>query len=116
MRLVEKADAGRRKEKGVSRLDQLRDLGITPGRTPTPRFVSAPKRGCDDSSCTKAGGEYCDAQDERAMFSVRVRKSTETRWMRYAEAKAADVIETEMPCSRVYVTLCMLYEHLLMLR
>ena len=37
MKLVEKADAGRRKG---GRLDQLRDLGITPGRTPTPRFAS----------------------------------------------------------------------------
>jgi protein DGCR14 len=45
MRLVEKADAGRRKEKGGSRLDQLRNLGITPGRTPTPKFASAPKKG-----------------------------------------------------------------------
>lgn len=38
-RLVEKADAGRRKG---GRLDQLRSLGITPGRTPTPRFASGP--------------------------------------------------------------------------
>ncbi|KAK5172618.1 uncharacterized protein LTR77_002738 [Saxophila tyrrhenica] len=45
MRLVEKADAGRRKEKGGSRLDQLRSLGITPARTPTPKFASAPKKG-----------------------------------------------------------------------
>jgi len=44
LRLVEKADAGRRKEKGGSRLTQLRDLGITPGRTPTPKFASAPKK------------------------------------------------------------------------
>lgn len=36
-RLVEKADAGRRKG---GRMDQLRSLGITPGRTPTPRFAS----------------------------------------------------------------------------
>lgn len=42
MKLVEKADASRRKEKGGTRLDQLRNLGITPGRTPTPRFASAP--------------------------------------------------------------------------
>lgn len=47
MRLVEKADAGRRKG---SQLEQLRRLGVTssPGRTPTPRFASAPaasKRG-----------------------------------------------------------------------
>ncbi|KAK5120136.1 hypothetical protein LTR85_006617 [Meristemomyces frigidus] len=44
-RLVEKADAGRRKG---GRLDQLKNLGITPGgRTPTPKFASAPsgKRG-----------------------------------------------------------------------
>ena len=50
-RLVEKADASRRKEKtggrgGANRLDQLRHLGITPaGRTPTPKFASAPKCG-----------------------------------------------------------------------
>ncbi|USW53120.1 Putative nuclear protein DGCR14/ESS-2 [Septoria linicola] len=37
-RLVEKADAGRRKG---GRMDQLRSLGITPGRTPTPKFASS---------------------------------------------------------------------------
>ncbi|KAK5155674.1 hypothetical protein LTS14_005935 [Recurvomyces mirabilis] len=48
LRLVEKADTARRKG-GVAgggsggRLGQLRELGITPGRTPTPRFASAPK-------------------------------------------------------------------------
>ena len=42
MKLVEKADAGRRKEKGGGRLDQLRNLGVTPGRTPTPKFASGP--------------------------------------------------------------------------
>ena len=42
MKLVEKADAGRRREKGGSRLDQLRTLGVTPGRTPTPKFASGP--------------------------------------------------------------------------
>lgn len=36
-RLVDKADASRRKG---GRLDQLRSLGITPGRTPTPKFAS----------------------------------------------------------------------------
>lgn len=36
-RLVEKADASRRKG---GRLEQLRHLGITPGRTPTPKFTS----------------------------------------------------------------------------
>ncbi|PIA98928.1 Protein DGCR14 [Cercospora beticola] len=36
-RLVEKADASRRKG---GRMEQLRNLGITPGRTPTPRFAS----------------------------------------------------------------------------
>ncbi|KAK4505080.1 hypothetical protein PRZ48_003043 [Zasmidium cellare] len=36
-RLVEKADASRRKG---GRVDQLRSLGITPGRTPTPKFAS----------------------------------------------------------------------------
>ena len=45
-KLVEKADAGRRKEKGgsgsTSRLEQLRGLEVTPGRTPTPRFASGP--------------------------------------------------------------------------
>ena len=48
LQLVEKADAGRRKEKGGSRLDQIRNLGVTPGRTPTPKFASGPstaKRG-----------------------------------------------------------------------
>ncbi|EMC96327.1 hypothetical protein BAUCODRAFT_470491 [Baudoinia panamericana UAMH 10762] len=38
-RLVEKADAGRRRG---GRMEQLRSLGITPGGTPTPRFSSAP--------------------------------------------------------------------------
>ena len=43
-RLVDKADTARRKEKGGARIDQLRSLGITPaGRTPTPKFGSAPK-------------------------------------------------------------------------
>ncbi|EME48295.1 hypothetical protein DOTSEDRAFT_70033 [Dothistroma septosporum NZE10] len=37
LRLVEKADASRRKG---GRLDHLRDLGIKPGRTPTPKFAS----------------------------------------------------------------------------
>jgi protein DGCR14 len=45
MRLVEKADESRRKEKGGSRLDQLRNLGVTPGRTPTPKFTSGPSAG-----------------------------------------------------------------------
>lgn len=36
-RLVEKSDAGRRRG---GRMEQLRSLGITPGRTPTPRFAS----------------------------------------------------------------------------
>ncbi|KAH9845594.1 Protein DGCR14 [Teratosphaeria destructans] len=40
-RLVEKADASRRKQ-GGGRVEELRRLGITPGRTPTPRFKSAP--------------------------------------------------------------------------
>ena len=51
MKLVEKADAGRRKERGGTRLDQLRTLGVTPGRTPTPRFASGPRKGAG------AGGE-----------------------------------------------------------
>jgi protein DGCR14 len=55
MRLVEKADAGRRKEKGGSRLDQLRSLGITPGRTPTPKFASAPKAGMTPAAQRLAG-------------------------------------------------------------
>ena len=53
-RLVEKADVSRRRDKGNSgeriqansnRVERLRGLGITPstGRTPTPRFASAPK-------------------------------------------------------------------------
>lgn len=37
LQLVAKADAGRRKG---DRLEQLRELGTTPGRTPTPRFAS----------------------------------------------------------------------------
>lgn len=43
-RLVEKADAQRRTG---GRMEQLRNMGITPGRTPTPRFTSGPnvKRG-----------------------------------------------------------------------
>lgn len=39
MRLVEKNDAQRRTG---GRTEQLRSLGITPGRTPTPRFTSGP--------------------------------------------------------------------------
>lgn len=39
-RLVEKADQARRKG-GRSRVEELSKLGITPGRTPTPRFKSA---------------------------------------------------------------------------
>lgn len=40
-RLVEKADVARRKE---GRLDDLKRLGITPGRTPTPRYATGPKK------------------------------------------------------------------------
>lgn len=51
-KLVEKADAGRRK---IDRVDELRRLGITPGRTPTPKFTSAPKpRIRDTTSMTPA--------------------------------------------------------------
>lgn len=39
MRLVEKADAQRRTG---GRMEQLRSMGITPGKTPTPRFTSGP--------------------------------------------------------------------------
>ncbi|WPH04248.1 Splicing factor ESS-2 [Acrodontium crateriforme] len=39
MRLVEKADKNRRK---TGRVDQIKTLGSTPGRTPTPKFKSAP--------------------------------------------------------------------------
>lgn len=39
-RLVEKADQARRKG-GRGRVEELTRLGITPGRTPTPRFASA---------------------------------------------------------------------------
>lgn len=39
-RLVEKADQARRKG-GRGRVEELAKLGITPGRTPTPRFKSA---------------------------------------------------------------------------
>ncbi|RYD69345.1 MAG: hypothetical protein EOP84_28645 [Verrucomicrobiaceae bacterium] len=39
-RLVEKADQARRKT-GRGRVEELSKLGITPGRTPTPRFKSA---------------------------------------------------------------------------
>jgi protein DGCR14 len=45
MKLVEKADASRRKGKGGGRLDHLRNLGVTPGRTPTPKFTSGPSAG-----------------------------------------------------------------------
>jgi protein DGCR14 len=41
LRLVEKADSGRRTG---GRMEQLRNLGITPGRTPTPKFASATAR------------------------------------------------------------------------
>ncbi|QIX01533.1 hypothetical protein AMS68_007050 [Peltaster fructicola] len=40
-RLVEKADVARRKG---GRTDDLRRLGITPGKTPTPRFATGPKK------------------------------------------------------------------------
>jgi protein DGCR14 len=40
-RLVEKADSGRR---SGNRLDRLRDLGITPGKSATPHSVSSPLR------------------------------------------------------------------------
>ena len=39
-RLVEKADEARRKG-GRGRVEELAKLGITPGRTPTPKFKSA---------------------------------------------------------------------------
>ncbi|KAK4580153.1 hypothetical protein LTR86_000356 [Recurvomyces mirabilis] len=63
LRLVEKADTARRKGGtagggGGGRLGQLRELGITPGRTPTPRFSSAPKtpgRGLGVGGSTPAG-------------------------------------------------------------
>jgi len=56
LRLVEKADAGRRKAGGGGRLAQLRDLGITPGgRTPTPKFGSAPRRSGGMTPLTPAG-------------------------------------------------------------
>lgn len=51
-KLVEKADAGRRKP---DRIDELRRLGITPGKTPTPKFTSAPRmRMRDATSMTPA--------------------------------------------------------------
>ena len=40
-RLVEKADITHRKR---NRVDEMRRLGITPGKTPTPRFTTAPKK------------------------------------------------------------------------
>lgn len=40
-RLVEKSDVARRKG---GRVDDLKKLGVTPGRTPTPRFATAPNR------------------------------------------------------------------------
>nr|POF17783.1 protein dgcr14 like [Quercus suber] len=53
MRLVEKADAGRRKG---TRLRQLKAVGLTssPGRTPTPRFASAPTPSRKDAHMTPA--------------------------------------------------------------
>jgi protein DGCR14 len=42
LKLVEKADSGRRTG---GRMEQLRNLGITPGRTPTPKFASASRKG-----------------------------------------------------------------------
>ena len=39
-KLVEKADVSRRKEKGTTRLEQLRNLGVTPGRSP--RITNTP--------------------------------------------------------------------------
>ncbi|KAF2478675.1 nuclear protein DGCR14 [Neohortaea acidophila] len=52
MRLVEKADATRRQERGGggSQLERLRSLGVTPGRTPTPRFTSGPGKGAKKDS------------------------------------------------------------------
>lgn len=56
MRLVEKADAGRRKEKSGGRLDHLRDLGITPRGSPTPRLSSTPKRGAMTPAAQRLAG------------------------------------------------------------
>lgn len=58
--LVEKADASRRKERGGSRLEQLRKLGITPGRTPTPKFISGPKLGVGSAMLTPAARRLAD--------------------------------------------------------
>ena len=45
-RLVEKTDAGRRRERGGGgRLEQFRAAGVVSGRTPTPEFASGPKVG-----------------------------------------------------------------------
>ena len=60
LRLVEKADASRRKEKGGNRLDQLRSLGVTPGPTPTPKFASGP------STARRSGSDMTPAAQRLA--------------------------------------------------
>lgn len=79
LRLVEKADAGRRKEKGTSRLNQLRDLGITPGRTPTPKFASAPKRGGMTPAAQRLAGRIATPRREGDVFAAGLR-STDRSW------------------------------------
>ncbi|KAF7187622.1 Splicing factor ESS-2-like [Pseudocercospora fuligena] len=76
-KLVEKADASRRKDGG--RLEQLRKLGITPGRTPTPKFASganirkssggmtpAAKSLADRLSTPRSGGMFGSARTKDA--------------------------------------------------
>ncbi|CAK3855566.1 Hypothetical predicted protein [Lecanosticta acicola] len=67
LRLVEKADAGRRKG---GRLEQLRNLGITPGRTPTPRFASGAgvKRGAMTPAAQKLADRVSTPRRGSSMF------------------------------------------------
>ncbi|KAK3706465.1 hypothetical protein LTR37_012675 [Vermiconidia calcicola] len=70
MKLVEKADASRRKEKpGNGRLEQLRNLGVTPGRTPTPKFASGPKKGIGMTpAAQRLAGRIGTPRREEGMF------------------------------------------------
>jgi protein DGCR14 len=86
MRLVEKADAGRRKEKGGSRLDQLRSLGITPGRTPTPKFASAPKAAMTPAA-QRLAGRIGTPRRESDVF--RTAKAKEKGWTPTSSVKRA---------------------------
>ncbi|KAF2722038.1 hypothetical protein K431DRAFT_284246 [Polychaeton citri CBS 116435] len=68
MKLVEKNDANRRKG---NRLEQLRDLGVTTGKTPVPKFTSSPIIG------RKAGELTPAAQSLAAKLATPSRNSSD---------------------------------------